>query len=162
VGIWSGPGDAPLGEALRAASSSWRVRSVSGLDSMVVLSLYRCPPYKTSWSSEAIWGCSLAMELSFLTKDGMGHLLHMGRTLLKHSGSVSSCRALLFASIFALAIFFQLALLRLRILGSLLPCFCIDLIASLSFSRSLFQKAFAPLLALGVCWSKILVRDFWT
>jgi len=54
VGIWSGPGTPPLGEALRAASSSSRVSPMSGIDSMIVSALCLCPPYKTSWSSEAL------------------------------------------------------------------------------------------------------------
>jgi len=46
VGIRSGPGDAPLGEALRAASSSSSVSSMSGVDSINMLSLCRGPPVK--------------------------------------------------------------------------------------------------------------------
>jgi len=54
VGIWSGPGEAPLGDTLRAASNCSRVSSASGIDSIVVLFLCRCPLYKASWSLDAI------------------------------------------------------------------------------------------------------------
>ena len=82
-------------------------------------------------------------------------------TDLKHSGSVSSWRALLLASFFASRIAFLKDLFAAA-MSVALPAFFFAISSCLILCRSLFQNAFVPILALGVCSQMILVSSLWT
>jgi len=104
VGMSSGPVAAPLGEAFMALSSSAMVIPLVVVVVLPGAGRLCSPPYSALCSSSAMWGCSETSVPSGLVRAGMGLFVVMGLTLLKHSGSVSSCRLLALASSFALAI----------------------------------------------------------
>jgi len=67
-------------------------------------------------------GYSAAMLLPVFLRAGMGCLVCLALTVWKHSGSISSCRALLLASSLAWAIDFMYSLLGGGMSGSLGLC----------------------------------------
>jgi len=153
VVIKSGPVAAPLGDCLMAALRLPMLSWSTGLCSIDVSGLLCSPPYSASWNSLAMCWCSAAIVLSFLLRAGIGCRVVLAFTVLKHSGALSSCKALAFASCLALAIAFLYALFMVGswgFVGLLLTSFNTFL---LWVSSSLDQKALAFGLARGVCLS---------
>jgi len=109
-----------------------------------------------------MWLCWAARVPSGLCRAGMGCFVVFIFTVLKHSGSVSSCIAFSLAISLAPKIAFLNSLLAFTSSLPLVLFFTISRSFFLIWARSLFQNTFALPEARGVCLSMLFVSFPWT